>query len=104
MSVLSKKLFIALCIAAPLVFAIAQQIFRRSVTVAGVFMATGFVLSVVLLGWLIWNLFYHRRRAMLGLGSLLVCFGYFAVLTDYFASHAHRQRQSADTNKTEFSK
>jgi hypothetical protein len=96
---MAKKLFIALCVAAPVAFAIARETFRPpSITIAGVLMVTGLVLSVLLFGWSVWNLFYHRRRATLGLASLLICFGYFVVLSDYFASHAARQRQSAGTN------
>jgi hypothetical protein len=102
---MAKKLFIALCIAAPLAFAIARETFRPpSITVSGVFMVSGLVLSLFVFGWSVWNLFYHRRRALLGLASLLVCFGYFAVLSDYFASHAYRQRQSLGTNAGDHSR
>jgi uncharacterized membrane protein len=99
-----KKLFIALCIAAPVSFAMVRAIFPQSVSVAAVFAITGLVLSVVLLGWSIWNLFHHRRRAMLGFGSVLVCFCFLVVIADYFAAHEQRQRQSSGTNATEFTK
>jgi len=96
---MAKKLFIAFCLAAPLAFAVARETFRPpSVMISGAFMIAGVVLSVCVFGWSVWNLFYHRRRALLGLASLLVCFCYFVVLSDYFASHAYRQRQNEGTN------
>lgn len=95
---MAKKLFIALSIAAPAAFAMVLLIFPQSISVAAVFMVTAHVLSVILLGWSIGNLFYHRRRAVLGLVSLLVCFCFFVVVADYFAAHEQRQRSSLGTN------
>jgi len=101
---MANKLFVTLCIAAPVAFALVRPIFPHSVSVAAVFAITGLILSVVLLGWSIRKLFSDRRRVMLGFGSVFVCFCFLVVVADYFAAHERRQRQTAGTNELQFSK
>ena len=96
---MAKKLFIALCIAAPVAFALVRPIYPHSVSVAAVFAITGLVLAVVLLGWSIWKLFSDRRHVGFGFLSVLVCFCFLVVVADYFAAHRQRQRQSVGTNE-----
>jgi len=96
---MAKKPFIALCIAAPVAFALVRPIFPRSVSVAALFAITGLVLSAILLGWSIRKLFSDRRRSVLGFGSVFVCFCFLVVVADYFAAHEQRRRQSGGTNE-----
>ena len=101
---MTKKLFIALCIAAPVAFALVRPIFAHSVSVAAVFAITGVVLAVVLLGWSIWKLFSDRRHVGFGFISVFVCFCFLIVVADYFAAHERRQMQSANTNVLQFTR
>jgi hypothetical protein len=101
---MAKKLFIALCIAAPVACALVRPIFPHSVSVAAVFAITGLVFAVVLLGWSTWKLFSDRRHVGFGFASVFVCFCFLVVVADYFASHEVRQRQSAGTNVSQFSR
>jgi hypothetical protein len=101
---MAKKLFIALCIAAPVAFVFVRPIFSHSVTVAAVFAITGVVLAVALLGWSIWKLFRDRRLVGFGFVSVFVCFCFLVVVADYFAAHEQRQRQNAATNVLQFSR
>lgn len=101
---MTKKLFIALCIAAPVAFALVRPIFVHSVSVAAAFAITGLVLAVVLLGWSIWKLSSDRRHVGFGFLSVFVCFCFSVVVADYFAAHEARQRQSAGTNFPQFSR
>ena len=91
---MAHKSFIALCIAAPVSFALVRPIFPHSVPVAAVFAITGLVLAVILLGWSIWKLFSDRRYVGFGFLSVFVCFCFLVVVADYFAAHHRRQQQT----------
>ena len=101
---MAKKGFITLCIAAPVAFALVRPIFPHSVSVAAAFAITGLVLAVVLLGWSVWKMFADRHHVGFGFLSLFVCFCFLVVVADYFAAHELRQRQSAGTNTSRFSR
>jgi high-affinity Fe2+/Pb2+ permease len=101
---MARKVFIALCIAAPVAFALVRPIFPHSTSVAAVFAVTGLVLAVVLLAWSIRKLFSDRRHVSFGFASVFVCFCFLVVVADYFAAHEQRQRQSSGTNVSRFSK
>jgi hypothetical protein len=101
---MANKVFIALCIAAPVAFVLVRPIFPHSVSVAAVFAITAVVLAVVLLGWSIWRLFADRRHVGFGFVSVFVCFCFLVVVADYFAAHHRRQQQSSGTNVLQFSR
>ncbi len=97
-----ENVYVGLCVSAQLSLTLVRYIIPQNLLVAVICAGIGMALSVIVLGWTLWNLSHRRRYRILGLATLMVCCIQFALVSDYFASHRARERQRLrGTNGTE---